>query len=136
MTFEEALAQQPQWVQLWTNFMGIVILVVFVVLLFSRTTRRDALIIFLVNLSVYFTMMWMYGELGYVRLLGLPHVILWTPLCLYLLRRLSNPYIRAPFRQAIWLLLLVMVISLGFDYADVVRYLLGEQAQLATTVPA
>lgn len=130
MTFNEAIAQQPQWVQIWVNVMGIILIGSLIVFLFSKTTRRDALILLLANIANIALMQWMYAELGYVRLLGLPHVLFWTPLAVYFFIRLKNPAIHAPFRQVMWILLLTMVISLGFDYADVVRYLLGETAPM------
>ena len=126
MTFEDALATQPQWLQLWVVFMGSVIIASFVTLLFSKTTRLDALLILLANLGVYVAMMWLYQQVGFVRLLGIVHVLLWTPLALYLWGRLKNPAIDFPFRQAIWLLLSTMFVSLLFDYTDVVRYWLGD----------
>jgi hypothetical protein len=132
MTFEEAIAEQPQWVQLWVSWMSFVLIGSFVALLFSKATRRDALILLAVNLPMVFAMQWLYAQVGYVRLLGLPHVIFWTPLVIYFIRRLRDPSITAPFRQVIWLLLSTMIISLGFDYADVARYLLGEREALVT----
>ncbi|MGF1620349.1 MAG: hypothetical protein ACFCUR_07020 [Rhodomicrobiaceae bacterium] len=136
MTFEEALAQQPQWVQIWVNVMAVILVGSFITLLFSRATRRDALIILLVNIPNVLLLQWMYAQLGYVRLLGLPHLIFWTPLAVYLAQRLRDPAIVAPFRQVIWLLLAMMLISLAFDYTDVARYLLGERAPLTGPVPA
>lgn len=136
MTFEEALAQQPQWVQIWVNVMAVILVGSFITLLFSRPTRRDALIILLVNIPNVLLVQWMYAQLGYVRLLGLPHIIFWTPLAVYLVLRLRDPAIIAPFRQVIWLLLAMMLISLAFDYTDVARYLLGERAPLTGPVPA
>jgi hypothetical protein len=136
MTFEEALAQQPQWVQIWVNLMAAILVGSFITLLFSRATRRDALVILLVNIPNVLLLQWMYAQLGYVRLLGLPHLIFWTPLAVYLVLRLRDPAIVAPFRQVIWLLLAMMLISLAFDYADVARYLLGERAPLTGPVPA
>jgi hypothetical protein len=136
MTFEEALAQQPQWVQIWVNLMAAILVGSFITLLFSRATRRDALVILLVNIPNVLLLQWMYAQLGYVRLLGLPHLIFWTPLAVYLVLRLRDPAIVAPFRQVIWLLLAMMLISLAFDYTDVARYLLGERAPLTGPVPA
>jgi hypothetical protein len=136
MTFEEALAQQPQWVQIWVNLMAAILVGSFITLLFSRATRRDALVILLVNIPNVLLLQWMYAQLGYVRLLGLPHLIFWTPLAVYLALRLRDPAIVAPFRQVIWLLLAMMLISLAFDYTDVARYLLGERAPLTGPVPA
>jgi hypothetical protein len=136
MTFEEALAQLPQWVQIWVNVMAVILVGSFITLLFSRATRRDALVILLVNIPNVLLLQWMYAQLGYVRLLGLPHLIFWTPLCVYLVLRLRDPAIVTPFRQVIWILLAMMLISLAFDYTDVARYLLGERAPLTGSVPA
>jgi hypothetical protein len=136
MTFEEALAQQPQWVQIWVNLMAAILVGSFITLLFSRATRRDGLVILLVDIPNVLLLQWMYAQLGYVRLLGLPHIIFWTPLAVYLVLRLRDPAIVAPFRQVIWLLLAMMLISLTFDYTDVARYLLGERAPLTGPVPA
>jgi len=132
MTFQEALAQQPLWVQIWVNVMTVVLLGAFVTLLFSRQTRRDALVLALGYAANVAAMLWLHSEFGFVRLLGLPHVLFWTPLVIYFLWRLRDRRITAPFRQVIWLLVAVMVVSLGFDYADVARYLLGETAPLAS----
>lgn len=75
-------------------------------------------------------MMWLYDQVGYVRLLGIVHVVIWTPLAIYLWQRLKNAEIVVPFRQIIWVFLATMVVSLAFDYADVVRYLLGERGSM------
>ena len=130
MSFDEALAAQPQWIRIWLLWMGVVLLASMVLLLFSRTTRRDSLVIFLANFAVYVSMNWLFQQLGYVRLLGIIHVVFWTPLAVYLWLRLKNPAILFPFRQMIWLLLITITISLAFDYVDVVRYLLGEQGSM------
>nr|MBX2805548.1 hypothetical protein [Hyphomicrobiales bacterium] len=122
MTFEEALALQPQWVQLWVMFMSIVLIGSVVMLLISKATRRDALIVFLANVPNVLLIQWLYDQLGYVRLLGLPHVLFWTPLVFYLFMRLKNHEIVTPFRQVIWLLLITITVSLVFDYDDVARY--------------
>jgi len=133
MTFEQALATQPQWVQWWTTWMGIVILLTIVALLFSKATWRDAAIVLASSVVIFFAMTWLYNQLGLVRLLGIVHVVIWTPLAVYFWKRLKSPDIRSPFRQIIWLFLVTIAISLAFDYVDVARYLLGEQG---TMVPA
>ena len=69
-------------------------------------------------------------EIGYVRLLGIVHVILWTPLFVYLLRRAWHGEMRPGFRVVMWLFVVSLAISLVFDYVDVVRYLLGERASM------
>lgn len=127
MSFEEAITTQPSWVQWWINWMSIVIVGSMIALLFSRATRRDSAVILITSLAVFFLMMWLYQQIGFVRLLGLVHVVIWTPLAIYFWKRLKNPAITAPFRQVIWVFLATIVVSLMFDYADVIRYLLGER---------
>jgi|GEM_PF-198150 len=135
MSFEQALATQAPWLRLWVLWMGVVIVACVAVLLLSRTTRRDAVIILLSNLVVFASMLWFYRQVGFVRLLGLVHVLLWTPLAGYLYLRLKTPILRkpviaSPYRQVIWLLLATIIVSLAFDYSDVARYLLGERASM------
>ena len=130
MTFQEALATQEAWIRIWVLWMGGAILVALVVLAFSKTTRGDALIILLTNLGVFGAMELLYQQVGFVRLLGLVHVVFWTPLALYLWWRLKNAEISSPYRQVMWVLLVTILVSLAFDYADVVRYALGERASM------
>jgi len=133
MTFEDSIATQATWIQLWVNWMGIALVGTFVVLLFSRKTWRDAAVILVANGVMFFLMQWLYGQVGYVRLLGLPHIIIWTPLAIYLFRRTRNGGFGLPFRIAMGVLLVTITASLAIDYVDVARYLLGERGSL---VPA
>ena len=130
MSFEEAITTQPSWVQWWINWMSIVIIGSMIALLFSKTTRRDSAVILMTSLAIFFLMMWLYQQIGFVRLLGIVHVVIWTPLAIYFWQRLKNPAITAPFRQVVWVFLATITISLIFDYADVVRYLLGERGSM------
>ncbi len=131
MTFDDAIATQPAWVQYWVRWMAVAITASVVVLLFSKATRRDALVILATNIGVYFVMMWLFEKIGFVRLLGIVHVGFWTPLAVYLYWRLKDQTIVTPFRQVIWLFLATIVVSLAFDYADVARYILGERSSMA-----
>lgn len=130
MTIEEAIATQPQWVQYWINWMSIVIIGSMVVLLFSKATWRDAGIIFVTSLAIFLAMNWLYNQIGFVRLLGIVHVVIWTPLLVYFWNRLKSPEIKAPFRQVLWIFMATVFVSLVFDYADVARYLLGERGSM------
>jgi hypothetical protein len=66
-------------------------------------------------------------QIGYVRLLGIVHVILWTPLFIYLFLRAKNGEMPLLCRLIIWMFVATLAVSLVFDYSDVVRYLLGER---------
>lgn len=69
-------------------------------------------------------------QFGPVRLLGLAHVICWTP-AVYLVWNSMN---KRPWTSfvGIWLRIVVatMIISLVIDYYDVARWLLGDRAPL------
>lgn len=130
MTFEQAIASQSQWLQIWLIWLSVVVFVGPFFFLFSREMRRDTFIFLLVNICVYVAMMWLFQQVGFVRLLGAVHVIFWTPVALYLWGRLKNPAIVFPFRQLIWLILGTVLVSLVFDYMDVARYLMGDRANM------
>ncbi|MBS95002.1 MAG: hypothetical protein CL799_11220 [Chromatiales bacterium] len=118
------------WIRVWFYWLGYAIVATPVILAFSKATRRDALIVLLTNISVIVSMGWLYRQIGYVRLLGIVHVILWTPLFVYLFGRAKNGEMILPFRLVIWLFVATLAVSLAFDYVDVVRYLLGERGSM------
>jgi hypothetical protein len=127
MTFNEAMFSNAGWIRVWLYWLGYSIVATPVILAISKTTRRDALIVLLINISVVASMGWLYEQIGYVRLLGIVHVVLWTPLFIYLFSRAKNGEMTLPFRLVIWLFVATLAVSLVFDYVDVVRYLLGER---------
>ncbi len=71
--------------------------------------------------------MWLVSQLGYVRLLGLPHIVVWTPLVVFLLRQSRRAEMPAMARHILYVIVAAMIISLAFDYVDVARYLMGER---------
>ena len=131
MTFNEAMFSiATGWILVWFYWLGYSLILTPVILAFSRATRRDAVIVLLTNISVVASMGWLYERIGYVRLLGIVHVILWTPLFVYLFARAKNGEMNLPFRLVIWLFVATLAVSLAFDYVDVVRYLLGDRDSL------
>jgi len=95
MTFNDAMFSNTGWIQVWFYWLGLAIVATPLVLAFSKSTRRDALIVLLTNISVIASMGWLYQQIGYVRLLGIVHVVLWTPLFVYLWSRAKNGVIVA-----------------------------------------
>ncbi len=129
--FNEAmfmLAKGPQTV--WLYWMSFAITITPLVLIFSKATRLDAVIVFLANLAMLVGMSWVYDQMGYVRMLGIVHVVLWTPLFVYLVYRARKGEMPLPCRLVMWMFAATLAISLVFDYTDVVRYLLGERASM------
>ncbi len=127
MTFEEAIAQQPLWVQWWLYLMFVGAIVLPIALLFWRKSRIAGAAALVASVVAGFAIGWMYGQLGYVKLLGLPHIILWTPLAIYLFMRMRDPEMPKWPRWIMGAVLATILISLAFDYTDVIRYLLGER---------
>lgn len=129
--FNEAmftLASGPQTV--WLYWMSFAIIVTPLVLVFSKATRLDALIVLLTNIAMLVGMSWIYDLMGYVRLMGIVHVILWTPLFVYLFLRAKKGEMPLLCRMVIWMFAATLAVSLVFDYTDAVRYLLGERASM------
>ncbi|WP_321488698.1 hypothetical protein [uncultured Hyphomonas sp.] len=119
------VAKQPQWVQHWLDVMVIVLGVFGAAFSFVRVEARWVLAGFLAGAA---TMLGLYSQIGYSRLLGLAHVIFWTPVLVYLLRRHAHWRVGATLSGK-WIVLAVMIltISLAFDYTDVIRWILGER---------
>ncbi len=91
MTIEEAVAFQPVWVQRWLIVLTIATIALPVLLGFHNKTRLIGIIVLLTSFAGGFGVQWLFDELGYVRLLSLPHVILWTPTLIYLVIVLRRP---------------------------------------------
>ena len=130
ISFHDAMFSATGWILIWFYWLGMAMVVTPLALAFSKATRRDALIVLLTNIVVVVSMGWLYDQIGYVRLLGIVHVILWTPLLVYLVGRARNSEITLFFRLVIWLFVASLAVSLAFDYVDVARYRLGERASM------
>ena len=109
----------------WLYWMSFALTVPPLILLFSKATRLDAVIIIVANIAMLWGMSWLYDQMGFVRLMGIVHVILWTPLFVYLFRRVKTGDIPMVFRVAMIIFMVTIGISLVFDYTDTIRYLLG-----------
>ena len=126
--FNEAMFSLANgWMVVWLYWMSFAIIVTPTVLVFSKATRLDAVIVFLTNLAMFVGMAWIYEQMGYVRMMGIVHVILWTPLFIYLFLRAKKGEMPLLCRLAIWMFVATLAVSLVFDYTDVARYLLGER---------
>lgn len=113
---------EPLWLQAWVYWMMLINTAAF---LFLRTTEGKAVAVAWVGNII--TMSALYEIVGYVRLLGLSHVIWWTPLVIFLfLRRGQFP--NGKTAAWLWILLLTNSASLVIDYVDVARYFMGDGA--------
>jgi len=128
MTFEEATALLPMWVQIWLNFLLLGAFILPITLLIWKQTRITGIITLLASVIASFVIMSMYDKLGLVRLLGLPHIIFWTPIVIYLLKQFQRADVPKIPKGIIAVITVTIVISLVFDYYDVIRYFLGDTA--------
>jgi hypothetical protein len=116
------IAAQPWWLLSWIVWLGCVNLAS--LLFLPEIEARWTLLAFLGGAIT----MWVLYEIGgYTRLLGLAHVIFWTPLVVYLYRRLGNLVGSPLFEGWVRVLLASLGVSLVIDYVDVLRYLMGER---------
>ena len=125
---------QPVWVRLWTVWMVVVIVAAPVVMRKYGAARRDYLLVAVSTATLIVAVPLWHSHVGYVRLVGLPHIPVWTPLAVYLAarrRHLSSP---RQLRWAVNVFLATIVASLAFDYVDAARYLLGERAPVNVPV--
>lgn len=133
----QEIAQQPVWLQIWIYWL-ILVNTASIVFVGRRVEARWVLAAWIGNLAF---MAYLYDTMGYVRLLGLSHVVLWTPLLVYLYRRHQNerqvreqdadePVPVAKETKGLariaraWLFVLFFtnLTSLAVDYVDVARY--------------
>lgn len=132
--FDLIVAQQPQWVQIWLNILMFGAFILPVTLVIWRQTRLTALITVVGSLLGAVGVILIFSQMGYVRLLGLGHAVAWTPLAYYLWRQQGRADIPTPPKWIIRVVLLTLVVSLVFDYVDVIRYLLGHRAAVPVPV--
>lgn len=115
------IAEGPQWIYWWTRIIDISNWLLVLFAFFDRRVRW-ALLAWVVNMAL---MVSLYNIYGYVRILGLSHIIAWTPLLIYLLIK-RRPFLSEnwPGRYLYWFMAVISA-SLVFDYIDLVRYFTG-----------
>ena len=130
MTLEEAMALQPQWVVIWVYVLVAGAFVAPVVLLIWKASRKAGIITLIASLLAGFGVQMMFDAMGYVKLLGLPHLILWVPIVVFLMAQQARGDMTNWPRRIIWFIIAIICISLVFDFIDVARWILGERAPL------
>ena len=89
--------------------------------------RPEALAILIAFFAAASLMEYLYGLYGYVRLLGLAHLLFWTPVYawIYFRRRPLHPPSQSLFGKYLVVYLVINGISLVIDVVDVTRYFIG-----------
>jgi hypothetical protein len=127
MTLSQAIAQQPLWVQYWLYVLVFAIVVLPLTLLIWKQTRFTAVITIAASIIAGLGVSWIFDKYGYVKILGLPHIILWTPQAVYLYRQIKRQDMPVWPKRITIVVLAMFMVSLVFDYIDVARYILGER---------
>ncbi|MGI9286525.1 MAG: hypothetical protein ACR2P1_14150 [Pseudomonadales bacterium] len=129
-----AIATEPMWLQVWLLLLGAANLAAIFFVFTKRSgkiaVRVEALAIIFSFLAAGIFMSWLYGKVGYVRLLGLPHLVFWLPVFVWLLNKYRRDEFSAPFKQYLIVYFIIAGLSLVIDAADVARYLLGDREPL------
>ena len=119
----------PWW--LWVGLLGLANMVGPLFFLGS-VEARVVLAALLVGAAVQLVMV---SRLGFVRLLGLGHIVAWLPMLLWLVPRLSNLGPGTPFGRWLFAVVVLDLASLAIDFVDVGRYLAGERRPAPGTAP-
>lgn len=129
-TLNDAIATEPLWLQAWV---GLLVVTNLAALLFAVGRREGrfvvrpeavAIVVSFVAAGVF--MGWLYERVGYVRLLGLAHLLFWGPVWLWLVSRRRAIGTDSLFGRYVLVYLAVAGASLGIDAIDVVRHLAGD----------
>ncbi len=126
-----AIATQPMWLQVGVMILTVVNLSA---IFFAgkkqngkQRVRIEALASVFSFIAAGMLMSWLYNKVGFVRLLGLPHLIFWLPVYIWLLIKFRRNEFSFPFKQYLVVYFVIAGISLIIDIVDVTRYLLGDQ---------
>jgi len=124
MAMFEHMMSQPLWVVIWIGTMVGVHIVAFP-LGFKDLRPRIMVIVMILN-AVFMSAL--FSRYGYTRILGLSHVIFWTPLLAYLWKTRNAHPERVWTGRFIRVSMIIISISLIIDYVDVIRYVFGDRA--------
>ncbi len=130
MDLNAAIATQEPWLQAWIMVLVITNLLALLFVVFKQESgfkvRPEALAIVFSFVAAAILMTWLYEQYGYVRLLGLAHLVFWLPVYVWVLNKYRNSAYSGWFQRYVILYLVIAGISLIVDFIDVVRYFLGQ----------
>jgi len=112
----------PLWVQVWVAF---ILVPVNMASLYFFNEPYGLWIAFLANIAMMLNLPVMLYDRGFSKLMAFPHLIPWTILVCWLL--FARPEATGAYDTYLWVLLVVDVISLAFDYPDAVKWWRGDR---------
>ena len=114
----------PLWVQIW---IVVLLMPINLATLAFWGQPNGALITVLAIGGMALNLPIMVVERGLSKLMSLPHVLLWTPLVVIVAVMIGGPLDPA-FKTFLWILLLLDVISLAFDFPDIWKWWKGDRS--------
>jgi len=130
-TLGAAMATEPLWLRSWIQVLvaahlGALLFVVGRVQGHWKV-RTEPIAILAVFVAAGLAMGRLYEEVGYVRLLGIAHLVFWGPVYTWILlaRRKLYPLL-TPFGAYLGFYLVIAGISLAIDAIDVARHMMGD----------
>jgi len=116
------VAALPMWVQYWMMWLMLVLGLGALVFSFVRAEARWLL---LAMVAALVSTMALGMVVGWNKLWGVTHLVFWTPVVIYYIRRWPAVEKKSVFGVWFVLALATMIVSLVFDAKDVVEYLMG-----------
>lgn len=119
---EAYISALPLWVQWWMNWMGVVLFLGSLIFAFVGVEARWLLLAMFLTIPATFLVGY---AVGWNNLWGITHLVLWTPVAIYMARRFSQIEVKSVYGVWYVLALATLWISLIFDVKDVGQYLLS-----------
>lgn len=130
--YEDLLTRSPEWVLIWLQ---VLVGTLSIAILFGLFRHEARAIVFGTLLGMAMTIV-IYGQFGFTRILGVGHILFWTPTLFYMASLQGTTTVaKTWFGRWLWLAILAMGVSLAFDYYDLVRYMMGDREVIAIVAP-
>ena len=130
----DAMSLEPVWIRAW---LGALVSVHLAALCFvlrreagSWRLRAEPLAILASFFAAALLMDAIYTRVGYTRVLGVAHIVFWSPAYVWVLRRRRGIGKSSLFGKYVRVYLLVAGASLAIDAVDLVRYFTGDSQSI------
>ncbi|WP_298848562.1 hypothetical protein [uncultured Ruegeria sp.] len=116
----------PMWVQVWV---AVILVPVNLVPMAFLDQPPGQVVAFLAITGMALNVPIMVAARGMSGAMALPHIVCWVPLVVIVALLLSSEEILSPaFVRFLWVLLIVDIVSLIFDFRDAAHWFRGRQA--------
>ncbi|MFT7595503.1 MAG: hypothetical protein ACI8R4_002832 [Paracoccaceae bacterium] len=122
--------RMPGWVQIWAALILVPVNLAPLAFLGQPVALWVALWVAVLSVGGMLPNLWiMLAERGLSKRMAVPHVFIWTPLVVLVgWVLISGPALTPRYTAMLWVLLMVDMVSLGFDYVDAIKWRNGDRA--------